>query len=116
MTTFKSGPGDNLTVTVTTDNDTYIILGSGQFNDIELGTHTGDTAIVGNGDFDVVRDFGLLSGDPSNNTIIMGNGAGDSVVLFAEDSDIGANGDHVTVGNGDFDSLNNAPGPTPTNN
>jgi hypothetical protein len=120
MTMFKSGPGDNLTVTVTTDNDTYLILGSGQFNDIELGTHTGDTVIRGNGDNDIVKDFGLATpgdlGDPSNNTIILGNGAHDSVELFQESSNSLANGDHVTVGNGDFDALNDQPEAQHTNN
>ena len=55
MTTFKFGNGDNLSVTVGTDGDTYI-----------LGNGAGD----------------MVNGGPLHNyTIILGNGAGDLVEI-----------------------------------
>ena len=80
MTTFKYGNGDNLTVDVITNGDTYII-GNGNNDTVNAGNSSLDTIILGNGN--------VYSGGIS--TIKIGNG-NDTIHVGTADT--------VTVGTG----------------
>jgi hypothetical protein len=119
MTTFTFGNGDNLTVSVLTNNDTYIIgngtgdtvnandadfiydaiiVGNGNGDTVNANDSVGDTIIVGNGNGDSVTAI-----DSFLDQITLGNGNGDSVVVLSS-------GDTVTLGNGNGDIVNDSHG------
>ena len=113
MTKFKFGNGDNLSVTVSTNGDTYII-GNGNNDVVNAAGSTHDTITLGNGAGDVVH-----AQDGIVDTITLGNGAGDFVDASLSEFDtitLGAgagdsvftlfgNDDTITLGNGNNDTV-----------
>src|SRR5262245_9633563 len=152
MATFKFGNKDGLFVDATnTNNDTFIV-GNGVGDAVAASNTHDDTIIVGNGSAEVACGFGISSaafsdtitlgygadlvflglaarntitlgegvGDQviiaqsAENTIALGNGAGDSVQLFFVFSTFEPFSlmDTITLGNGDNDSVEVGPSPT----
>jgi Ca2+-binding RTX toxin-like protein len=102
MATFKFGNANNLSVDVTTDNDTYII-GNGAGDSVNAISSNGDTITLGNGDGDTVA-----AGSSDGDTITLGNGAGDIVDAHF------SIGDTITLGNGNNDLVIGGAGSTIT--
>jgi hypothetical protein len=105
MTTHIYGNDDNLNVSVTTSNDTYII-GNGNSDTVTVSAVSGDTIVLGNGTSDtvVIAAFGF-DVSFSNNYIALGNGNADSVSLTLGAGVFNASGDTFVFGTGNGDQF-----------